>query len=177
MDNNAVVNALISRSEFESGDTEPGIRCAEQDAFRSARESITRSTTRIRWSARTVSTNNAVNQGIGGHVAVCRGHTQTSNTDHEIRLTETMIINPKTINETRFEYNFDETRADRRQFDPDDQVSRRIYRRRFADRHKLQPCKFLELQNYTTTCLVPVRSIGEVRPEASGNQHHRPVRE
>ena len=31
----------------------------------------------------------------------------SENTEHEFRLTETMIINPKTVNETRFEYEHD----------------------------------------------------------------------
>lgn len=45
----------------------------------------------------------AENQGIGNLTLPTRAY-DTTNTDHEIRLTETMIINPTTINETRFEY-------------------------------------------------------------------------
>ncbi len=43
------------------------------------------------------------NQGIGDTSLLSRAY-QTSSREHEIRLTETMIINPKTVNETRFEY-------------------------------------------------------------------------
>ncbi len=43
------------------------------------------------------------NQGIGGLSLPSRA-TEFSSTQHELRLTETMIINPTTINETRFEY-------------------------------------------------------------------------
>jgi len=32
---------------------------------------------------------------------------ESTNTEHEFRLTETMIVNPKTINETRFQYEFE----------------------------------------------------------------------
>ncbi len=47
------------------------------------------------------STNN--NQGIGDTSLLSRAYNTTSR-EHEIRLTETMIINAKTVNETRFEY-------------------------------------------------------------------------
>lgn len=43
------------------------------------------------------------NQGIGGTSLPSRMY-NTTNTENEFRLTETMIINPKTINETRFQF-------------------------------------------------------------------------
>ena len=46
------------------------------------------------------------NQGIGGTTLPSRAY-ETKNAAHEIRLTETMIINPTTINETRFEYEWE----------------------------------------------------------------------
>ncbi|MGH7783634.1 MAG: TonB-dependent receptor, partial [Candidatus Binatia bacterium] len=45
------------------------------------------------------------NQSIGGTSLLSRASTSDS-TNHEVRLTETMIINPKTVNETRFQYEF-----------------------------------------------------------------------
>lgn len=45
------------------------------------------------------------NQGIGGTSLLSRASNSDS-TNHEVRLTETMIINPKTVNETRFQYEF-----------------------------------------------------------------------
>jgi len=45
------------------------------------------------------------NQGISETSLPSRAY-QTENTQHEFRLTETMIINPKTVNETRFQYEF-----------------------------------------------------------------------
>ena len=50
----------------------------------------------------------AENQGIGGFSLPSRASVR-SGTEHNIRLTETMIINPKTINETRFQYENDST--------------------------------------------------------------------
>lgn len=47
--------------------------------------------------------NKAENQGIGNLTLPTRAY-DTESRGHELRLTETMIINPKTINETRFEF-------------------------------------------------------------------------
>ncbi len=46
---------------------------------------------------------NQDNQGIGDTSLPSRIYKTTSR-EHELRLTETMIVNPKTVNETRFEY-------------------------------------------------------------------------
>lgn len=46
---------------------------------------------------------NVENQGIGDTSLPTRAY-ETKNTQHEFRLTETMIVNPKTVNETRFQY-------------------------------------------------------------------------
>jgi hypothetical protein len=51
------------------------------------------------------STDKSENQGIGNLTLPSRAF-ETTRTGHEFRLTETMIINPKTINETRFQYEF-----------------------------------------------------------------------
>ena len=45
------------------------------------------------------------NQGVGGFSLPSRAST-SDNYQHEIRLTETAILNPKTVNETRFSYEF-----------------------------------------------------------------------
>src|SRR5215213_2348336 len=47
----------------------------------------------------------AENQGIGGFTLPSRAY-DTTNTQHEFNITESMIINPKTVNETRFRYEF-----------------------------------------------------------------------
>ena len=48
----------------------------------------------------------SMNQGIGNTTLPSRAY-ESTNTEHELRLTETAILNPKTVNETRFEYSFD----------------------------------------------------------------------
>ncbi|MGD9564095.1 MAG: carboxypeptidase regulatory-like domain-containing protein [Pyrinomonadaceae bacterium] len=46
------------------------------------------------------------NQGIGGTSLPSRAY-GTTGSEHELRLTETMILNPTTVNETRFEYDWE----------------------------------------------------------------------
>ena len=48
----------------------------------------------------------AENQGIGGLTLPSRA-SDSSNWEHEFRLTETMIVNPTTVNETRFEIDWE----------------------------------------------------------------------
>lgn len=51
------------------------------------------------------------NQGIGDTSLPTRAY-EASTREHELRLTETMIINPKTVNETRFEYSDNDRRQE-----------------------------------------------------------------
>ncbi|HEY2866147.1 MAG TPA: carboxypeptidase regulatory-like domain-containing protein [Pyrinomonadaceae bacterium] len=53
------------------------------------------------------STSSFSNQGIGDTSLPSRAYS-TSTVSHELRLTETMVINPKTVNETRFGYSFND---------------------------------------------------------------------
>ncbi len=50
----------------------------------------------------------ADNQGIGGFSLASRA-TQSENTEHTFQVTETAILNAKTVNETRFQYRYDDT--------------------------------------------------------------------
>ena len=50
------------------------------------------------------------NQGVGNLSLPSRGY-KSSTTSHEIHLTETMIVNAKTVNETRFGYDFNDRRS------------------------------------------------------------------
>ena len=51
------------------------------------------------------SRNTTENGGVGGFTLPSRA-TDSSNINHEMRFTESMIINPKTVNETRFSYEY-----------------------------------------------------------------------
>lgn len=56
------------------------------------------------------SRNRSENQGIGGFMLPSRA-IESASTQHEIQLTESMIINSKTVNETRFQFEQNERRA------------------------------------------------------------------
>ncbi len=96
--------------------------------------------------------NSAENQGIGGFSLISRAF-ETKNVDHEIQLTETMIVNPKTVNETRFRFEYDNREQQGDNSIPTINVSSAFtgggaqigfnYNREYR----------WELQNYTTTSL------------------------
>lgn len=103
VDNNTVVNALVLdpslnvnpfRQEFQV----PNRRISISPRF--DYQINTNNTLVARYSYTKA---NVDNQGIGDTSLPSRAF-ETKNTSHEIRLTETMIINPRTVNETRFEY-------------------------------------------------------------------------
>ena len=105
-DNNAVVNARILDSYLNP------IAFSEEFAVPTRRFSMSprldyqindNNTLVARYS---FSRSNTKNQGINTTSLPSRAY-NSSSFEHEFRLTETMIINPTTINETRFEYSFE----------------------------------------------------------------------
>ena len=106
VDNNAVVNALILDPTlnpvlFQQEFQVPSRRLSINPRFDFAIND--KNTLVARYS---FERNLVENQGIGGTTLPSRAY-ETQNVGHEIRLTETMIINPTTINETRFEYEWE----------------------------------------------------------------------
>ncbi|HXG83846.1 MAG TPA: carboxypeptidase regulatory-like domain-containing protein [Pyrinomonadaceae bacterium] len=92
----------------------------------------------------------ADNQGIGGFTLPTLASQLTSR-EHSVRLTETMIINPKTVNETRFEYE-----ANRRSQEGDNSIPTINVASAFVGGGAQIGLNFTnsnryELQNYTTT--------------------------
>jgi hypothetical protein len=92
------------------------------------------------------------NQGISETSLPSRAY-QTENTEHEIRLTETMIINPKTVNETRFQYE-----VENRDQVGDNSIPTINVQTAFTGGGSqiglsFNRTKSWELQNYTTTAL------------------------
>ncbi len=105
VDNNAVVNALVlsptlNPIPFQQEFTLPSRRFSISPRFDYAINS--KNTLVFRYS---FERNTQENQGIGNTVLPSRAY-DTVGSSHEFRVTETMIINPTTINETRFEYNW-----------------------------------------------------------------------
>ena len=104
-DNNAVVNAVILDQNlnpvpFQQEFTVPSRRLSFSPRFDYAIND--KNTLVARYS---FSRNSTDNLGISTFSLPSRAY-ESKSVDHEIRLTETMIINPTTINETRFEYDW-----------------------------------------------------------------------
>jgi len=94
----------------------------------------------------------AGNQGIGDFRLPSLA-SQSKGTEHSVRLTETMIINPKTVNETRFEYE-----VNRRKQEGDNSIPTINVASAFTGGGAQIGLNFTnsnryELQNYTTTSL------------------------
>jgi hypothetical protein len=103
VDNNSVVNALILDGALNPIPFQEEFRLPTRRFSISPRVDYAinqNNTLVVRYS---FDRNTSENQGIGGLSLPSRA-TESTNSNHELRLTETMIINPTTINETRFEY-------------------------------------------------------------------------
>lgn len=94
--------------------------------------------------------NTRENQGIGGFSLPSRAYNSES-TGHELRLTETMIINPKTVNETRFSYNYDKSEQSGDNSIPSVNISSAFNAGGAQIGNSFNTTKRWELQNYTTT--------------------------
>ncbi len=90
------------------------------------------------------------NQGIGGFSLLTRAFDST-NTQHEIQLTESMIINAKTVNETRFRYEFNNREQDGDNSIPTVNVSSAFTGGGSQIGLNYNRSSRWELQNYTTT--------------------------
>lgn len=103
VDTNTVVNALILDAALNVVPFSEDIKVPTRRFSISPRfdyQINDNNTLQVRYS---FSSNRSENQGIGNLTLPSRAF-ETTQSAHEIRFTETMIINPKTINETRFEY-------------------------------------------------------------------------
>ena len=92
------------------------------------------------------------NRGIGGFSLPTRAY-ERNGTEHDFRLTETMIINPKTINETRFQYQQENSDSTGDNTIPTINVSDAFTGGGAQVGLSFDRQTDLELQNYTTTSL------------------------
>ena len=92
------------------------------------------------------------NQGIGNFSLPSRAYS-TKNVEHELRLTETMVINPTTINETRFEYDWEKREQVGDNSIPTINVSEAFTGGGAQIGLSFNRANTWELQNYTTTSI------------------------
>jgi hypothetical protein len=97
------------------------------------------------------------NQGISTLSLPSRAY-DSSNMSHEIRLTETMIINPTTINETRFEYEWEKREQNGDNSIPTISVSDAFVGGGAQIGLSFNKARSWEVQNYTTTTVGPNNS-------------------
>jgi hypothetical protein len=98
------------------------------------------------------SRNTSENQGIGGFSLPSRAF-DTTNLQHEVNLTESMIINAKTVNETRFQFEFNKREQDGDNSIPTISVASAFTGGGAQIGLNYNRSKRWELQNYTTTSL------------------------
>lgn len=103
IDNNAIVNAQILDPAFNIVGFRQDFRVPNERFNIAPRLDYAINAKNTLVARYSFTRTSAENQGIGDTSLPSRAY-ETSSREHEIRLTETMIINPKTVNETRFEY-------------------------------------------------------------------------
>ncbi|MGI9091642.1 MAG: hypothetical protein ACR2GG_11125, partial [Gemmatimonadaceae bacterium] len=152
IDGNAVVNASILDSSlnivpFQQDVTVPTRRLSISPRF--DYQINTNNTLVARYSFTRYKSDN---QGIGGFNLPSRAST-SSRTEHEFRLTETAILNPKTVNETRFEYAIERNNQNGDNSIPTINVSGAFGGGGSQVGTNFTNNNNFELQNYTTTAL------------------------
>jgi hypothetical protein len=153
VDNNTIVNAIIlepttlNAVPFQQEFQIPNRRFSFSPRFDYALNDKNTLVARYSFERSTVE-----NQGIGGTSLPSRAY-ETSNLEHEFRGTETMIINPTTINETRFEYSWEKREQTGDNSIPTINVSDAFTGGGAQIGLSFNRSKTWELQNYTTTSI------------------------
>lgn len=106
VDNNAVVNAIILDQALNPVPFQQEFQVPNRRLTFSPRLDFALNDKNTLVARYSFGRSSVDNQGIGNLSLPTRAYS-TKNVEHEIRLTETMIINPTTINETRFEYDWE----------------------------------------------------------------------
>ncbi|MFM9903834.1 MAG: TonB-dependent receptor domain-containing protein [Pyrinomonadaceae bacterium] len=106
-DNNAVINAQILDSSFNVIGFRRDVRVPTKRLNIAPRFDFAINDKNTMVARYSFARSTSENQGISETSLLSRAY-KSSSTEHELRLTETMIINAKTVNETRFEYSNNE---------------------------------------------------------------------
>lgn len=150
VDNNTIVNAIIldpllNPVPFQQEFQIPNRRFSFSPRFDFALNDKNTLVARYSFSRSSVE-----NQGIGGLSLPSRAY-ETKNVEHELRLTETMIINPTTINETRFESSWEKREQTGDNSIPTISVAEAFTGGGAQIGLSFNRSRDWELQNYTTT--------------------------
>ncbi|HEV7701050.1 MAG TPA: carboxypeptidase regulatory-like domain-containing protein [Pyrinomonadaceae bacterium] len=151
-DQNAVIGADILTSAGAFGRVDQEVRVPSRRFSISPRIDFAindKNTLQARYS---FSRNTSENQGVGGFTLASRA-TESTSTQHTVQLTESMIINPKTVNETRFQYDFQDRETNGTTAGPGVNVSGAFFGGGSQIGLNFNRSKRWELQNYTTTSL------------------------
>jgi uncharacterized membrane protein YgcG len=152
VDNSAVVNALILNSAFNIVPFQQDFRIPNRRFSISPRLDYQLNEKNTLVARYSFNRSTVDNQGISEFSLPSRAY-ETTSTDNEFRLTETAILNPTTINETRFEYS---TRNNSQTGDntiPTINVPAAFVGGGAQIGSNYNRAKSFELQNYTTTTL------------------------
>ncbi len=152
VDNTAIVNALVLNSAFNivpfrEEFTVPNRRLSISPRFDYQLNDSNTLIARYSFTRFTVD-----NQGIGDLSLPSRGYATTTS-EHNVRLTETWIVNPKTINETRFQYEFRNREVEGDNSIPTVSVASAFVGGGAQIGLNFTKDRSWELQNYTTTAL------------------------
>ena len=104
-DDNELVRATVLDSNFNTVDFGQAFVVPRRNIFFSPRFDYAINSSNTLVARYNYNRSRTDNQGVGGFSLPERGF-ETINTGHNIQLTETAILNPRTINETRFQYSF-----------------------------------------------------------------------
>ncbi len=151
-DSSAIINALILNSAANIAPFQQEFRVPSRRLSISPRfdyQINTNNTLVARYSFTRTSLDN---QGISEFSLPTRAY-NAMNTEHEFRLTETAIINPKTVNETRFEYSFQKNAQNGDNSIPTINVSNAFIGGGAQIGNNFNRQNYIEIQNYTTTTL------------------------
>ena len=121
--------------------------------------------------------NSRENQGIGGY-SLPPPYAQTAynstGNNQNLMLTETWIVNPKIVNETRFQYTRNYSRPDRQPAAADQRV-RRIHQRRRQHGHQLRYAPALRIaEQHFDLCTAPTPSAMALRARRESDRSLSP---
>lgn len=102
-DNNSLINARILDSSLTEVPVQLAVQTPSKDFEFSPRFDIKINENNTLVARYSYSRSNSENSGLGGFDLLSRAY-NTSNNEHSFRLTETAILTPSIINETRFQY-------------------------------------------------------------------------